>query len=378
MAKIYLVRHCESEGNACRRAQAQFNGLVTAKGYAQNECLRRRFEGIHLDAIYSSDTYRSVMTAKPIADERGLPIQTRMLLREITTGVWEDMPWGNVPVEYPEAYEIWEKTPWNLITPGGTTYQQVADLGIEAVRRIAKEIGDDGVALAVSHSCTIKAMLCRIAGEPMSEVKKYGHGDNTSVNCLEIAPNGEIKIIFMSDSEHLPPELQRAWSGVAGGDVNMVLEKFDINNQADMADYLSFRKAYAEEHNQPCDEDGWKQEAVARLQKNDQFIVFSLLHGKRCGMVELDMDPSMPDNVGMMVRFYILPELQGKGFSDQLLGYVIHTFRFLDKHAIAIPIPATTDEERVAHRFVVEPMAGFPAYLQLDTDVPALTAPVLA
>lgn len=54
MAKIYLVRHCESEGNACRRTQAHVDALVTHKGYEQCEMLRRRFEGIHIVKLYSS------------------------------------------------------------------------------------------------------------------------------------------------------------------------------------------------------------------------------------------------------------------------------------------------------------------------------------
>ena len=102
MAKIYLVRHCESEGNATRRTQAQTDALVTVKGYEQNEVLRRRFHGVHLDAIYASDAFRSIATADPIAKERGLPIRVRISLREVTTGVWEDMAWGNIAQEYPE------------------------------------------------------------------------------------------------------------------------------------------------------------------------------------------------------------------------------------------------------------------------------------
>lgn len=85
MAKIYLVRHCESEGNACRRTQAHVDALVTHKGYEQCEMLRRRFEGIHIDKLYSSDSYRSIMTIDPIAKERGLTIHTRISLREVTT-----------------------------------------------------------------------------------------------------------------------------------------------------------------------------------------------------------------------------------------------------------------------------------------------------
>ena len=101
MAHIYLIRHCESEGNACRRAQAQTDALVTRRGYEQNEVLRRRFAGVPIDALYSSDAFRSIMTLTPIARERHLPINVRISLREVTTGVWEDCAWGNIAKDYP-------------------------------------------------------------------------------------------------------------------------------------------------------------------------------------------------------------------------------------------------------------------------------------
>ena len=89
--------------------------------------LRRRFKGVPIDALYSSDSYRSIATIEPIAKERGLPILTRLLLREITTGIWEDMAWGNIAKEYPEANQAWTETPWALKTPGASSFQQVSD-----------------------------------------------------------------------------------------------------------------------------------------------------------------------------------------------------------------------------------------------------------
>ena len=152
MAKIYLVRHCESEGNACRRTQAHVDALVTHKGYEQCEMLRRRFEGIHIDKLYSSDSYRSIMTIDPIAKERGLTIHTRISLREVTTGIWEDMAWGNIADEFPEENRAWSETPWALKTPGASSFEQVAARLICGLKRIAREVGPDGVAVAVSHS----------------------------------------------------------------------------------------------------------------------------------------------------------------------------------------------------------------------------------
>lgn len=62
-----------------RRTQAHVDSLVTTKGYEQNEMLRRRFKDIPIDAIYSSDSFRSIMTVDPIAKERNLPINIRIL-----------------------------------------------------------------------------------------------------------------------------------------------------------------------------------------------------------------------------------------------------------------------------------------------------------
>ena len=209
MANIYLVRHCESEGNACRRTQAQTDALVTTKGYLQNEMLRRRFRDIPIDGIYSSDAFRSIMTVEPIAKERGLPIRVRIHLREVTTGVWEDMAWGNIAKEYPKESKDWDEHPWANTTPGASTFQQVADRLLFGLRRIAREVGD-GNALCVSHSCTIKAGLCAMMGRPMSDVKVVGHGDNTSVSLIHVDREGNFSVEYMNDGSHLPPELRRA------------------------------------------------------------------------------------------------------------------------------------------------------------------------
>ena len=175
MAKIYLVRHCEAEGNVTRRMQANAEALVTARGYAQCECLRRRFEGVHIDAVYSSDAFRAIQTALPLAEERGLRLRVSLALREVAAGVWEDTAWGNIMAEYPEAYRRWRQTPWELATPGCSSFQEVGERLLCGLRAIAREIGPDGVAVAASHSCAIKAAQCLMLQKPMTEMKEMGH-----------------------------------------------------------------------------------------------------------------------------------------------------------------------------------------------------------
>ena len=66
MTTIYLIRHAEAEGNLYRRIHGQYNSLVTDNGYSQIAVLEQRFAGVHIDAVYASDRFRTVTTAGAI------------------------------------------------------------------------------------------------------------------------------------------------------------------------------------------------------------------------------------------------------------------------------------------------------------------------
>ena len=75
MTKIYLIRHAEAEGNLYRIAQGQHESLITDRGFRQIDALRRRFDGVEIDAVYSSDLYRTQVTAGAIYIPRRLPLR---------------------------------------------------------------------------------------------------------------------------------------------------------------------------------------------------------------------------------------------------------------------------------------------------------------
>ena len=90
ITKIYLVRHAEAEGNLYRRIHGQYNSLITDNGYRQIAALAHRFSTIQVDAVYSSDLFRTCTTAKAVYGPKGLPLNTRPTLREVDMGEWED------------------------------------------------------------------------------------------------------------------------------------------------------------------------------------------------------------------------------------------------------------------------------------------------
>ncbi|NLU33289.1 MAG: GNAT family N-acetyltransferase [Clostridiaceae bacterium] len=379
MTNIYLIRHCESEGNACRRTQAHIDSLVTRKGYMQNEILRQRFQGIHIDGIYSSDSYRSIMTVTPIARERGLPVKVRLCLREISTGVWEDMAWGNIAREYPEEYILWQLEPWRHKIPGATTFQQVADLLVFGLRRIAREVGENGTALCVSHSCTIKAGLCKILNRPLSDVHKVGHGDNTSVSLIHVDKSGNFTVEYMNDNSHLPLELRRAWEGVADDDVNMSVYPINLEQEKDILLDLALAN-FEQNHggNTGFNPVEYIDQVIQTLKDHPDYIAISRLKDKPTGYVYLGCIPEMPRDHGHIREMYVIPELQGKGYTEQLFGYAAHVFRYEGKKVLTMSVPSNDEEQRVVDRFVFNFMNVHRGYLSLELFPPPCEYPVLA
>ena len=83
MTTIYLVRHAEAEGNLYRRIHGRYNALITENGYLQIAALEKRFENIHIDAVYSSDLFRTMTTAGAVYKPKGLQLHTDPRLQEI-------------------------------------------------------------------------------------------------------------------------------------------------------------------------------------------------------------------------------------------------------------------------------------------------------
>ena len=66
MTKFYVIRHAEAEGNLYRRIHGWYDSLITPNGYRQIAALEGRFAQEPIDAVYSSDLFRTKTTAGAI------------------------------------------------------------------------------------------------------------------------------------------------------------------------------------------------------------------------------------------------------------------------------------------------------------------------
>lgn len=202
MTRIYLVRHAEAEGNLYRIAQGQDNSILTDRGWRQVAALERRFADIPIDAVYSSDLYRTCATASAIFRPKNLPLRKHRGLREICVGIWEQRTWGDIYRNDPQQMAWFSKefTKWHV--EGAETAAQVRDRVLKAVREIAAEQRGKTVAV-FSHGYALRLLLATVQGYSLEEAGTTPHGDNTAVSLLEVQEDGTMKVLFRDDNSHL-------------------------------------------------------------------------------------------------------------------------------------------------------------------------------
>lgn len=168
MTRILLVRHGESEWNAARRWQGQADPPLTDLGRAQAAHAARALGAI--DAIFTSDLQRALVTAQVIAYALGLDepsIDQR--LRERDAGEWSGLTREEIHEQWP-GYLGDDHT----VTVGSDGSTQRRPPGWEAeaplwarVRASLVDIGQTvpgGEVVALTHGGVIYATEAQLGG----------------------------------------------------------------------------------------------------------------------------------------------------------------------------------------------------------------------
>ena len=340
MTTIYLIRHAQAEGNLYRRCHSWHNGLITVKGRAQIAALERRFEGEHFDAVYSSDLYRTMTTARAIYRTRDLPLHVDPNLREIGAGVWEDVPWGQLLHDHRGSLAAFLRCDPSWQVEGSETHVGVRNRVKTAIERIALAHPEQTVAV-VSHGCAIRAGLSAFLGLTPDQIGQIPLGNNTSVAKLE-AENGTIKVVYYNDDSHLGPAdpLPKASTayGLAGMERN-ALRFQPLPLPQEKEQYLSARwDGWMASHGSIDGFDGDK--FLAAAEKNSAHdqnsVVLALLGDTPVGVLQMDWEQEAELRVGRVPFLYMMPEFRSKGLGVQLLGHAVCTYRAMGRQYLRL------------------------------------------
>ena len=205
MTTIYLIRHAEAEGNRYRRAHGWYNSTITDRGYHQIAALAKRFADTKFDAVYSSDRFRTMITALSIYKTHGLPLRTVRALREIDVGYWEDTPWAELERIDPEQLANFSNDSQKWHVDGCESFAEVRERMRKALTEIAEAHPNETVAV-FSHGMAMRIIVGTLQGMTLHEIDRTGHAENTAVAKLEYK-NGSFNVVFRDDASHLGDDI---------------------------------------------------------------------------------------------------------------------------------------------------------------------------
>ena len=323
MTTIYLIRHGQAEGNLYRRCHSWHNGLLTGKGREQVKALEKRFEGVHFDAVYSSDLYRAMSTAGAIYRPRGLTLRVDPGLREIGAGVWEDVPWGQLLHDHREELADFLVCSPNWQVEGSETFPQLRERVTASLRRIAAAHPGQTVGV-VSHGCAIRAGLSAFLGLGLEQMCQIPLGNNTSVARLE-AENGTIRVYSYNNESHLPD------SDIPKASISYGLAGMERNA-------LRFRPLHLPEerdlYQAACEAAGIKEDNLTEGE-----LLLALLGQQPAGVLHLDRGREAEQGAGWISLLWMAPDFCRRGLGVQLLGHAVCTYREMGRQTLRLFCP---------------------------------------
>lgn len=354
MTQIYLVRHAEAEGNLYRRIHGHYDSLITDLGYRQIAALAHRFESIHVDAVYSSDLFRTRTTAGAIYKPKGLPLVTRKALWEVSMGVWEDRPWGEVHRTDAQQLAWFNATDARWGVEGGETFQRLRERISTAIRQIARNHPGQTVAV-VSHGTAIRNALAVFQGMSIEESAALDHSDNTAVSLLEF--EGEaVRVVFHDDNSHLPEEIstfarQKWWKQDTGAlaDANLWFRPLDMERESDL--YRQCRgEAWLNIHGSwdYYDGDAFARDALFQWRDDPRAVSCVMLGDEVAGLVQMDIRRDADKGVGYIPFVYMMPAYRKQGLGVQLIGEAVSVYRPLGRKYLRL---RCAPDNLVAQRF---------------------------
>ena len=157
--RLLLVRHGQTSWNDSGRAQGHTDIPLDPTGLDQAEKLAEALEDYPFDRILTSDLSRSFQTAKAVADACGVPLETRLDLRERCFGEWEGLPFGTVTKNIHQRAEGLGISAQEVRPPGGESFQDVWDR-LDPLERALRKSED--TTAVVSHGGALSIVLAKL------------------------------------------------------------------------------------------------------------------------------------------------------------------------------------------------------------------------
>lgn len=167
MTTIHLIRHGENEFVKQHKLAGWLPGVhLNQTGQAQAQNLAQALQKMRLDAVYSSPLERTMETAGPLAEAKGLEIQVRDALGEIRVGRWQGQSLKTLRRR--KLWPVIQQTPSLARFPEGESFSEAQARVVEELETLRQlHPSKKGAFACVTHADVIKLAIAFYLGMPL-------------------------------------------------------------------------------------------------------------------------------------------------------------------------------------------------------------------
>ena len=169
MTTFFLIRHASCSGLGHQLWGRTPGVCLNEKGKLQAQRLAQRFNGIKLEALYSSPLERAMETAGALSQSMNLEVKKNAALNEIDYGNWSGKSFDILSTD--EHWRRYNSRRSTTIIPGGESFLDVQNRIVRELNVLSHQHANARVAL-VSHADIIRAAVTYFTATPIDMIER--------------------------------------------------------------------------------------------------------------------------------------------------------------------------------------------------------------
>ena len=169
MTTFFLIRHASCNGLGQTLWGRTPRVCLNEKGKLQAQRLAQQFDGIKLQALYSSPLERALETAETLAQSMNLEVEKSSALNEIDFGDWTGKTFEILSTD--ERWRRFNSCRSMTTIPNGESFLEVQNRIVKELDVLSHQHANAHVAL-VSHADIIRAAVAYFAATPIDMIER--------------------------------------------------------------------------------------------------------------------------------------------------------------------------------------------------------------
>lgn len=185
MKELFFVRHGQTEWNAIRRMQGQWNSDLSDLGRQQAATNGRFLQQVGIDYMIASPLDRTQQTATIIATALDMGFDSDDRLMEWDCGDWSGEMYADLSDLWPQEYAAWQADLFNCRPPNAENYPDMIERAKPLLARLLAS-SHQSIAI-VSHGMIGRAMVGTLLAMSPDQMLAFNQSNETILHLSQRA-----------------------------------------------------------------------------------------------------------------------------------------------------------------------------------------------